>query len=118
MLETGDGSHSCVGRQLVPPHICDRAVDPECKNWIELGPSLAKDMGNRASSMLDSWKPQQDRVTADDKGFRKTSDWPVLNAFPCCGTTTCGCDRDVPPKKGQAPRAKPKSGPRPTYLEK
>ena len=120
--KTGDGKHSCVGKQLVPPRMCDRAVDPTCTNWLELGPSLAEDMGNRASFMLDAWKPQQDHVTADDKGMRKTSEWPVLQDFPCCKnnekSNVCGCDIDVPPKKGQAPRAKPKSGVRATYADK
>ena len=88
--------------------------DPTCTTWIELGPKLAKEMGRTASSMLDNWKPQHDHVVLEDAGERKTTEWPVYGAFPCCGDS-CQCDRDIPPQKGQAPRAKPKSGGR--FLE-
>lgn len=119
MLEVGDGQNSCGGAPLVPPKICHHASDPSCKKWVELGPELSKKMGLTASSMLDAWKPLHEHVLNDDEGIRRTTEWPVWGSFPCCGgdTSTCACNRDVPPKKGQAPRAKPKSGPRVTYLK-
>jgi arylsulfatase A-like enzyme len=109
LLEEGDGTHSCGGRQLVPPRLCNRATDPHCKDWIALGPSMDQDMGLIASAMLDAWQPQHEHVMQDDTGARKTTAWPVWSNYPCCGDT-CTCARDVPPQKGQAPRAKPKSG--------
>jgi len=94
LLEEGDGTHSCGGRQLVPPRLCNRATDPHCKDWIALGPSMDQDMGLIASAMLDAWQPQHEHVLQDDTGARKTTAWPVWSNYPCCGDT-CTCARDV-----------------------
>lgn len=62
MLEMGDGSSSCVGTHLSSPRMCDRATDPTCKRWMEVGPDMSDYLAKEASLMLDEWKPQQDYV--------------------------------------------------------
>jgi hypothetical protein len=143
MFEHGDGHHSCHGSSFNPPVICEAKSSPRAvcggdSEWEELGPRLSDKMGRLASGMLDRWRPVSQAVGQGDRGLRTVNDWPRPWLFPCCNTrglgestglsgvalasallqgtaSQCRCHVDVPPKKGQAPRAKPKTSYRPQF---
>jgi hypothetical protein len=143
MFEAGDGHHSCMGAPHNPPQFCDRSAHPECKEWIDLTQMshLPEEVGRVASNLLNQWKSIEARVRAGDPGVRTITEWPVPSFYPCCRnidvdaeaegmlgmafetmhallggrSALCGCSIDVPPKKGQAPRAKPKTSYRPQF---
>lgn len=141
MFEGGDGSHACKGSPYNPPLFCDRSLRPQCEEWIKITSQAPKEVTSAAFELLDVWKAIEARVSVGDPGMRTVTEWPVPAFYPCCrnldndtvadgilGTALeyvhlllggrsshCGCSIDVPPKKGQAPRAKPKTSYRPQY---